>query len=233
MSSTIVRAQNVAKAYTSGPETLHVLRGLDLAVHPGEFLAVTGVSGSGKSTLLHILGLLDNWDSGQVFFDDQDVATLSRAQRDNLRNQQIGFVFQFYHLLPELTVLENTILPVMVGTSSFSWLSRRAAIRTQALEVLAQLGLANRAYHRPSQLSGGEQQRTAIARALINKPRLLLADEPTGNLDVDTGTQILNLLEKLNSQNNQAIVMVTHDRDTARRAHRHLHLDQGKIQSCS
>ena len=232
-SNTIVRAQNIVKTYTTGPEVLHVLRGLDLSVQAGEFLAVTGVSGSGKSTLLHILGLLDNWDSGQVFFDGQDVATLSRAQRDALRNQQIGFVFQFYHLLPELTVLENTILPVMVGTSSFSWLSRRAAIRSQALEVLAQLGIADRAQHRPSQLSGGEQQRTAIARALINKPRLLLADEPTGNLDVDTGAQILDLLETLNSQHNQTIVMVSHDPDIANRAHRRLVLEQGRIHSCS
>jgi len=229
MNNTIIRAEKIVKTYTSGPEVLQILRGFDLSVQTGEFLAITGVSGSGKSTLLHLLGLLDEWDSGRIFFDEQDVASLSKTQRDELRNRQIGFVFQFYHLLPELSVLENTMLPMMVGNSSFSWLGSRSGMRSQALEVLAQLGLTDRAGHRPSQLSGGEQQRTAIARALINKPRLLLADEPTGNLDVDTGGQILNLLAKLNSQQNQTIVMVTHDLDTAKRAHRHLVLEQGRI----
>jgi len=233
MNNTIIRAEKIVKTYTSGPEVLQILRGFDLSVQTGEFLAITGVSGSGKSTLLHLLGLLDEWDSGRIFFDEQDVASLSKTQRDELRNRQIGFVFQFYHLLPELSVLENTMLPMMVGNSSFSWLGSRSGMRSQALEVLAQLGLTDRAGHRPSQLSGGEQQRTAIARALINKPRLLLADEPTGNLDVDTGGQILNLLAKLNSQQNQTIVMVTHDLDTAKRAHRHLVLEQGRIHNCS
>jgi len=229
MNNTIIRAEKIVKTYTTGPEVLHILRGFDLSVQAGEFLVITGVSGSGKSTLLHLLGLLDEWDSGRIFFDEQDVSTLSRTQRDRLRNQQIGFVFQFYHLLPELSVLENTMLPMMVGNSTFSWLGSRSGMQSQALEVLAQLGLAERAGHRPSQLSGGEQQRTAIARALINKPRLLLADEPTGNLDVDTGAQILDLLARLNSQQNQTIVMVTHDLDTAKRAHRHLILEQGRI----
>ncbi len=233
MNNTIVRAKNIVKTYTSGPEVLHILRGLDLSVTAGEFLAVTGVSGSGKSTLLHLLGLLDKWDSGSIYFDEQDVSALSPGQRDQLRNQQIGFVFQFYHLLPELTVLENTMLPAMVANSTFSWLGSRAKLRKQALEILNQLSLADRAKHRPAQLSGGEQQRTAIARALINKPRLLLADEPTGNLDVDTGAQILDLLETLNSQHNQTIIMVSHDPDTANRAHRRLILDQGRIHSIS
>ena len=229
MSEHIIQADNLVKTYARGPEVLHVLRGLDIAVRTGEFLAITGISGSGKSTLLHMLGLLDEWDSGSIHFDQSDVATLSSAKRDKLRNQQIGFVFQFYHLLPELSVLENTILPAMVGASSFAWLAKRSSIRKQALDILAELGLADRANHRPSQLSGGEQQRTAIARALINKPRLLLADEPTGNLDIDTGRQILDLLERLNSQYNQTIVMVTHDPNTATRAHRHLVLEQGRI----
>ncbi len=233
MNNTIIRAENIVKTYTSGPEVLQVLRGLELSVRPGEFLAITGISGSGKSTLLHLLGLLDEWDSGSIYFDEQDVSALSAGRRDRLRNQQIGFVFQFYHLLPELTVLENTMLPAMVGNSSFSWLGCRVKMRRQALEVLTQLGLAERAKHRPSQLSGGEQQRTAIARALINKPRLLLADEPTGNLDVDTGGQILDLLETLNSQHNQTIIMVSHDPDIANRAHRRLHLDKGRIHSNS
>jgi len=233
MSNTIIRAENIVKTYTTGPEVLRVLHGFDLSVYTGEFLAISGISGSGKSTLLHLLGLLDQWDSGRIFFDDQDVSTLSRTQRDRLRNQQIGFVFQFYHLLPELTVLENTMLPMMVGNSTFSWLRSRSRMTSQALELLALLGLAVRAHHRPSQLSGGEQQRTAIARALINKPRLLLADVPTGNLDLDTGAQILDLLATLNSQHNQTIVMVTHDPDTANRVHRHLLLEQGRIHNCS
>ncbi len=233
MNNTIIRAEKIVKSYTSGPEVLRILRGFDLSVQTGEFLAITGVSGSGKSTLLHLLGLLDEWDSGRIFFDEQDVSTLSRTQRDRLRNQQIGFVFQFYHLLPELSVLENTMLPMMVGNSTFSWLGSRSRMRSQALELLALLGLADRAHHRPSQLSGGEQQRTAIARALINKPRLLLADEPTGNLDLDTAAQILDLLVTLNSQHNQTIVMVTHDPDTANRVHRHLLLEQGRIHNCS
>ncbi len=233
MNNTIIRAENLVKTYTTGPEVLRILRGLELSVRPGEFLAVTGVSGSGKSTLLHLLGLLDECDSGRIYFDEQDVSALSRAQRDRLRNRQIGFVFQFYHLLPELTVLENTMLPAMVTNSTFSWLGSRAKLRKQALEILNQLSLADRAKHRPAQLSGGEQQRTAIARALINKPRLLLADEPTGNLDLDTGARILDLLETLNSQHNQTIVMVSHDPDTANRAHRCLHLEQGQIHNCS
>jgi len=232
MNNTILRAENLVKSYSSGPEVLRILRGLELSVRAGEFLAITGVSGSGKSTLLHLLGLLDEWDSGRIYFDEQDVSALSAARRDRLRNRQIGFVFQFYHLLPELTVLENTMLPAMVGTSSFSWLGSRGRIRAEAMEMLSQLGLSERAGHRPSQLSGGEQQRTAIARALINKPRLLLADEPTGNLDVDTGAQILDLLERFNSQHDQTIIMVSHDPDIANRAHRLLHLDKGRIHSC-
>ena len=233
MSEFIIRAENLVKTYTTGPEVLKVLRGVELDIRAGEFLAVTGISGSGKSTLLHMLGLLDEWDSGRIYFDDRDVSTLSSAQRDSLRNQEIGFVFQFYHLLPELTVLENTLLPAMVANSTFSWLGSRTKLRKRALEILAQLSLADRARHRPAQLSGGEHQRAAIARALINQPRLLLADEPTGNLDVRTGNRILDLLAELNSSNHQTIVMVTHDPDTASRAHRHLHLDQGRIHSSS
>ena len=233
MSEHIVRAENLVKTYTTGPEVLEVLRGVHLELRDGEFLAVSGVSGSGKSTLLHLLGLLDEWDSGTIYFDDRDVSALSTTQRDVLRNRQIGFVFQFYHLLPELTVLENTLLPAMVTNSSLSWLGKRDKLRKRAMDILAQLGLAERAKHRPAQLSGGEQQRTAIARALINEPRLLLADEPTGNLDLRTGGRILNLLEELNSNTKQTIVMVTHDPDTAGRAHRHLHLDQGQIHNSS
>ena len=229
MSEHIVRAEGLVKTYTTGPEVLKVLRGIELELRAGEFLAITGVSGSGKSTLLHLLGLLDEWDSGRIYFDDQDVSALSGARRDQLRNQEIGFVFQFYHLLPELTVLENTLLPAMVASSSLGWLSNKAKLRKKAVDILDQLGLAERWRHRPGQLSGGEQQRVAIGRALINEPRLLLADEPTGNLDVETGGRILDLLERLNSSTGQTIVMVTHDPATAGRAHRQLHLEQGVV----
>lgn len=233
MSDSIIRAEKLVKSYRTGPEVVRVLEGADMEVEAGEFVAVTGVSGSGKSTLLHLLGLLDEWESGSVLFDGQDVSRLSGRQRDKLRNQEIGFVFQFYHLLAELTVLENTLLPAMVGCSSFSWLGGRARLRKEALGVLEQLGLAERAKHRPGELSGGEQQRTAIARALINRPRLLLADEPTGNLDTETGGQILDLLESLNSGQGQTIIMVTHDQVTAGRAHRCVRLDEGLIHNCS
>ena len=229
MSDSIIRAEGLVKSYMSGPEVVRVLEGADMDVKAGEFVAITGVSGSGKSTLLHLLGLLDEWESGKMFFDGQDVAQFSAASRDRVRNEEIGFVFQFYHLLPELTVLENTLLPAMVGCSSFAWLGGRARLRAKAMEVLAKLGLADRARHRPSQLSGGEQQRTAIGRALINDPRLLLADEPTGNLDTRTGGQILDLLESINSQDGQTIIMVTHDEATAGRAHRRTQLHQGRI----
>jgi lipoprotein-releasing system ATP-binding protein len=213
-----------------GPGPLRVLRGASLKVHTGEFVAIMGASGSGKSTLLHILGALDLPDKGDVTFDGVGVFTQSSTARNRMRNQNVGFVFQFYHLLPELDVLENILFPAMVKRSMWSWLSTGPGERRHAKAVLADVGLKDRIYHRPNELSGGERQRAAIARALVNTPQLLLADEPTGNLDATTGKGILDLLQSLNGAG-QTIIMVTHDPGVAALAHRCVHLVEGRIRT--
>lgn len=228
MSDVILRASDVSKSYQMGKSPLHVLRGVSLTVRTGEFVAIMGSSGCGKSTLLHILGALDPPDKGTVEFEGRNVYEISRRQRNALRNNAIGFVFQFYHLLPELNVLENIMVPRLVGTSILAWRSKRAAIRKDVERVLEQVGLTGRLKHRPDELSGGERQRAAIARAIVNQPRLLLADEPTGNLDVQTGKRILAILTRLNEQG-QTIVMVTHDPAIAALAHRRVHLADGRV----
>ncbi|UCD29383.1 MAG: ABC transporter ATP-binding protein, partial [Planctomycetota bacterium] len=194
----------------------------------GEFMGVTGISGSGKSTLLHLLGALDIPDRGEISFEGRNMFAGPSARRDRLRNRTFGFVFQFYHLLPELTVLENTLLPCMVSHTILGWYSRRSRIRKDTADLLNRLGLGQRLGHRPNELSGGERQRVAIARALANKPKVLLADEPTGNLDVETGREILEVLKTLNNEG-QTIVMVTHDPQVAASAHRIVSLVDGKI----
>jgi lipoprotein-releasing system ATP-binding protein len=214
-----------------GDSDIHVLRNVDLAVAPGEFIAIEGRSGSGKSTLLHILGALDESNGGAVMFDGRDVAKLSSAERAVLRCSQFGFVFQFYHLLPELNVLENTMLSSMIQNSLAGFRAKRAELAGRAKELLGQMGLEHRLRHRPAHLSGGERQRVAIARALMNQPRVLFADEPTGNLDADTGRQIMSVLERLHQQNGQTIVLVTHDRSLAQRADRVLVLESGGLTS--
>jgi ABC-type lipoprotein export system ATPase subunit len=223
----ILRAAGVKKTFRMGDSEIHVLKGADLSVRNGEFVAIEGRSGSGKSTLLHILGALDEPESGSIVFDNQDIAALGSTAKSALRNTQFGFVFQFYHLLPELNVLENTLLAAMVEHSWLSFRSNRAKIRQRGSEVLDQLGMAHRLKHRPNQLSGGERQRVAIARALMNNPRVLFADEPTGNLDLETGRQIMAVLENLHRTRSQTIVMVTHDRAIARQADRILVLKDG------
>ncbi|MCH7701275.1 MAG: ABC transporter ATP-binding protein [Planctomycetes bacterium] len=228
MSDLILRASDVSKSYQMGKSPLHVLRGVSLTVRTGEFVAIMGSSGCGKSTLLHILGALDPPDKGTVEFEGRNVYEISRRQRNALRNNAIGFIFQFYHLLPELNVLENIMVPRLVGTSILAWRSKRAAIRKDVERVLEQVGLTGRLKHRPDELSGGERQRAAIARAIVNQPRLLLADEPTGNLDVQTGKRILAILTRLNEQG-QTIVMVTHDPAIAALAHRRVHLADGRV----
>jgi lipoprotein-releasing system ATP-binding protein len=225
----ILSARGLKKSFRMGDSEVTVLKGVDLSVRPGEFVAVEGRSGSGKSTLMHLLGALDTPDEGQILYDGQDIAQMSSAARSRLRNTQFGFVFQFYHLLPELNVLENTLLGAMIEYSWLSFRSHKKELRERAARLLAQMGLEHRLKHRPAQLSGGERQRVAIARALMNGPRVLFADEPTGNLDTETGRQIMGVLEDLHREHGQTILMVTHDRALARQADRVLVLKDGRL----
>jgi lipoprotein-releasing system ATP-binding protein len=225
----ILRAHGVSKTYRMGDSTLQVLKGVDLSVKHGEFLAIEGRSGSGKSTLLHLLGALDSADGGSIEYNAQDIARIPAAERSRLRNREFGFVFQFYYLLPELNVIENTLLGPMIEFSWWAWRTKRKAHYDRAAEVLKQLGMDHRMRHRPNQLSGGERQRVAIARALMNQPKVLFADEPTGNLDAETGRQIMSVLEALHRERVQTIVMVTHDRQIAHRADRILVLKDGRL----
>jgi len=224
----ILKTEGIYKSYRMGAAEVSVLKGVDLAVRKGEFVAIVGASGSGKSTLLHILGALDKPDKGVVKFQGQDLSRIANRELNKFRNKMVGFVFQFYHLLDELNVLENVFLPAMASKSVIGWLASRRLAKKRAAELLAELGLGERANHKPYQLSGGERQRVAIGRALMNEPRLLLVDEPTGNLDSATGNGILNVFEKLNRAG-QTIVMVTHDERIARRAGRIITLADGKI----
>ncbi len=224
----MLKAHNIHKSYKMGPSELRVLRGVGLSAERGEFLVIMGSSGSGKSTLLHILGALDTPDQGSVEFGGRRLFDMPTSLREQFRNREVGFVFQFYHLLPELTVLENVLLPALVKHSFFSWFKNRSDTRRAAAKMLDRVGLLQRVKHRPAELSGGERQRVAIARALINSPSLLLADEPTGNLDASMGADILNLLTELN-KDGQTVVMVTHDPVVAKRAHRVVSLHDGEI----
>jgi lipoprotein-releasing system ATP-binding protein len=227
----ILRASDVRKTFRMGDSELQILKKVNLAVASGEFIAIEGRSGSGKSTLLHILGALDDFDGGSVGYQGQNIADLSAAQKSALRNREFGFVFQFYHLLPELNVLENTMLAAMIEHSWMAFKSNRPKFKARAVELLSQFGMEQRLGHRPSQLSGGERQRVAIARALMNEPKVLFADEPTGNLDYDTGRQIMGVLERLHRDEKQTIIMVTHDRSLARQADRVLVLRNGVLEA--
>jgi len=225
----ILACRGLRRTFRMGESELHVLRGVDLDIAAGQFVAIEGRSGSGKSTLLHLLGALDAPDAGTVLLDGQDLGAMPAGRRAAVRNREVGFVFQFYHLLPELSVLQNTMLAAMVEHSTLGWLRGRGEVRRRATEMLDRFGLGGRLRHRPNQLSGGEQQRVAIARALMNRPRVLLADEPTGNLDAETGRQIMAVLEQLHAEQGQTIVMVTHDRQLARRADRVLVMRDGEL----
>ena len=224
----MLKVEGLHKSYHMGATEVKVLKGVDLAVKKGEFVAIIGASGSGKSTLLHIMGALDKPDKGAIRFETRDVSRFGAGDLNRFRNDAVGFVFQFYHLLDELNVLENIYLPAMAGKSVVGWFACRKEAKDRAAQLLAQLGLAERAKHKPYQLSGGERQRVAIGRALMNEPRLLLADEPTGNLDSATGNGILEVLERLNEAG-QTIVIVTHDDRIANRAGRTVVLADGKI----
>ena len=213
--------RQLQKDYTTADGSLSILRGLDLSMDPGEALAITGPSGSGKSTLLYLIGALDTPSAGTVTLAGQDPFQLNESQQAQFRNRQIGFIFQDHHLLPQCTVLENVIIPTLVGVQD------NAEIR--ARELLTRVGLAERIGHRPSQLSGGERQRVAVCRALINRPTLLLADEPTGNLDRSTAAVIGSLLLDLNREQKTLLICVTHSLDLAERVPRHGQLEDGKL----
>jgi ABC-type lipoprotein export system ATPase subunit len=231
LSKALLEASGIHKGYRLGPTVVQVLRGANLTVRDGEFLAIAGASGSGKSTLLHILGALDAPDSGQVRFDGAPIELKNAKQADRFRCESVGFVFQFYHLLPELNLMENVLMPCMVRYSPRQWRRRAKRESTENADRIVEImGLRDRIKHRPNELSGGERQRVAVARALVNNPRVLLADEPTGNLDSVTGCGILDAIEKLN-QAGQTIVMVTHDPLVAERAHRVVRLHEGRIQA--
>ena len=228
--SALLTATNLHKTYRKDAEKVRVLRGLDLYVESGEFLIVVGASGSGKSTMLHLLGTLDQPDAGSICLDGERIDDLPSERRDALRNQAFGFIFQFYHLLPELSTLENVLMPRMITHSVRSWLWNRRALRKQATELLQRVGLGHRLGHRPRELSGGEMQRAAIARALVNEPRVLLADEPTGNLDAGNGAQIVQLLRDLNRHEGLTIVMVTHNLDIVHDTDRVVRLVEGRVE---
>jgi len=218
-----LQAENLAKVYDEGPARIEVLGGVSLAVRRGEMVAIVGASGSGKSTLLHILGLLDVPTAGSVTVDGVAAAGLGEARKSALRNRSLGFVYQFHHLLPEFSALDNVAMPLIVRRKD------RDAARAAAREVLEQVGLAAREGHFPSQLSGGERQRVALARALVTRPACVLADEPTGNLDRQTAHDMFDLLSRVNRESGTAFVIVTHDRELAARADRQLHMERGRL----
>ena len=229
----LLAAINLHKTYRKHAIEVPVLTGVDLEVFAGEFLSIVGSSGSGKSTLLHLLGTLDKPDDGRILFNTERIDNLPSQQRDRLRNETFGFIFQFYHLLPELTTLENVLMPKMIALSVRGWFRERHALQQQATELLDRVGLGHRLHHKPRELSGGEMQRAAIARALVNRPRILLADEPTGNLDADKGIEIIRLLRDLNRQDRLTIIMVTHNMEIVGNTDRVVRLTKGRVEEAN
>jgi len=227
--ATILLAKGLHKTYRKGPVEVPVLRSVSLAVRQGEFLAVVGQSGCGKTTLLHLLGTLDVPDRGEIHFEGERIDNIPTHRRDALRNRRFGMIFQFYHLLPEMTTLENVLAPLMITHGVWSYWRQRRQFKDQAAELLATVGLDHRLKHRPRELSGGEMQRVAIARSLISRPSLLLADEPTGNLDQESGRDIIRILRDLNQRQRLTIIMVTHDPAIAASADRTIRLADGRV----
>jgi len=219
----LLRVRDLYKTFTLGNQTMEVLKGISLDLDRGEMLAMVGASGVGKSTFLHILGTLDLPTKGTVWYENQDLFQLSEPALAEFRNRRIGFVFQFHHLLPEFTALENTYLPALIQRCP-----KEKAIE-EAMTLLAEVGLAHRVHHKPGELSGGEQQRVAVARALVRSPDLVLADEPTGNLDTKTGETLFNLLKDLKQKRGTAFVIVTHNERLSRQADRLVHIQDGQI----
>ncbi|MBH0056037.1 lipoprotein-releasing ABC transporter ATP-binding protein LolD [Pseudoalteromonas sp. SWXJZ94C] len=223
MNDLVISCKNLSKIYQDGSNQVEVLKGVDLALQQGEMLAIVGSSGSGKSTLLHILGTLDTASSGSAKIKNQDVAKLSRTEQAAFRNKNLGFIYQFHHLLMEFSAVENVAMPLLI-----KGLSAKDA-NAQALDMLEKVGLAHRSSHKPSALSGGERQRVAIARALVTKPALVLADEPTGNLDKQNAIKIYDLINELNQSLNTSFVVVTHDLELADKLGKIAYLDDGKL----
>ena len=223
MNNDLLKAHDLHKSYHDGERELPVLTGASLSVGRGEVVAVVGMSGSGKSTLLHLLGGLDRPDRGKIHFDGEEITGQPLARLSAFRNRSIGYVFQFHHLLPEFTALENVMIPALMNGR------KRGDVEPEARASLERLGLADRSHHRPAKLSGGEQQRVALARALINQPSLLLADEPTGNLDLHTGERVIELMWEMTVSQKRSLILVTHEPSIAVRADRALYLDEGRL----
>ncbi len=227
--SVCLAAKGLTKSYRKGQVEIPVLRGVDFEIRTGEFVAIVGQSGCGKSTLLHLLATLDAPDAGEVRFEGRRIDNLANRARDQIRNEKLGMIFQFYHLLPELTTLENVLSPLMIRQGILSYRLNKRKNVAAATQLLELVGLSHRLSHKPRELSGGEMQRTAIARSLMSQPQVLLADEPTGNLDHSTGQEILRILRTLNQDRNLTIVMVTHDLGIARQADRIVRLAEGRV----
>ena len=221
----IMKLEDVDKFYNETGHKLHILRKLNLEVKKGEFVSILGKSGSGKSTLLNVMGLLDKIDSGKIWINDREVSSLSEDEINNIKNNFLGFVFQFHYLMSEFTALENVMIPALLNN-----FKNKNVIEKEAKNLLEIVGLTERMKHKPNQLSGGEKQRVAIARAMINKPSLILADEPTGNLDEDTSEMIFSLFKKINKEHNQSIVVVTHARDLSQVTDRQIYLKKGILE---
>lgn len=227
--SSLLACRGIRRAFTVGDRKLEILHGVDMRLCEGEVVALVGSSGAGKSTLLHVLGLLDRPTEGTVFIDGEDAWAKNTQQRANLRNKRIGFVFQFYHLLPELTALQNVLLPAMIAEGNLSWRKRKSEYLQRAESLLVRFGMADRLTHKPPQLSGGERQRVALARALFLNPGILIADEPTGNLDRATGEKVLDLLFAEQERRQITLLLVTHDNRLADRCQRTLRMEDGLI----
>ncbi|MBE1274248.1 lipoprotein-releasing ABC transporter ATP-binding protein LolD [Enterovibrio baiacu] len=223
MSNALLTCSNVVKTYQEGELETHVLKGVSFSINKGELVAIVGASGSGKSTLLHILGALDSLTSGDVQFEGKDLVNMRASDQATLRNQNIGFIYQFHHLLADFTAIENVAMPLLIGGE------KPAEAKRRALEILDAVGMEHRGEHRPSELSGGERQRVAIARAVVNRPALVLADEPTGNLDHKTALDIYDLMRQLNKEFNTAFLVVTHDQELAGKMDRQLSMLDGQF----